>query len=103
MAWAYAIGEFLQLFINVYYSNKYIKFSFSEQLKIMLPLILITAVMGVSVYMIGLYNYDWNPLKLIIMPISGILIYLSLCVFFKIEAFLDFKSLISSKIFNKPK
>jgi O-antigen/teichoic acid export membrane protein len=103
MAWAYAIGEFLQLFINIYYSNKYIKFGFGEQFKIMLPLILTTALMGISVYMIGLYNYDWHPLKLIIMPISGVLIYLSLSTLFKIEAFLDFKSLINSKIFNKSK
>lgn len=101
MAWAFVIGEFLQLFINVYYSNKHIKFSFKEQLQIILPLVLITLVMGICVYLTGLLINLWPLLKLLLMCIVGIVSYLSLAALFKIDAFADFRTLIMSKIRKK--
>jgi O-antigen/teichoic acid export membrane protein len=101
MAWAFVVGEFLQLFINVYYSNKYIKFTIKEQFEIMLPLILITFVMGICVYIVGLYNFPWLLMKLVVMAISGVIIYLGLSIYFKIDAFADFKDLMLKKIYNK--
>lgn len=101
MAWAFVVGEFFQLFINVYYSNKYIKFTIKEQFEIMLPLILITLVMGVCVYIVGLYNFPWLLMKLVVMAITGVIIYLGLSIYFKIDAFTDFKDLMLKKIYNK--
>ncbi len=101
MAWAFVIGEFLQLFVNVYYSNKYIKFSIGEQFKIMSPIILITILMAVSVYIVGLYPYESNLVKVIVMSVLGLLIYGGLSATFKLEAFIEFKELILKKIFKK--
>ena len=101
MAWAYVIAEFLQLFVNVYYSNKYIKFSLKEQLSIMLPLIIITILMGGCVYLLGFFTYDEPLLKLFVMSTAGILIYLILAVIFKIAALKEFKHLVLSRIRNR--
>jgi O-antigen/teichoic acid export membrane protein len=101
MAWAFVITEFLQLFINVYYSNKYIRFTFKEQFKIMLPIILITVAMGVSVYFIGLLDYRWSLLKLLIMSSTGMVIYLILAFLFKTKASTEVMTLIKNKIYNE--
>jgi O-antigen/teichoic acid export membrane protein len=101
MAWAFVITEFLQLFINVYYSNKYIKFTFKEQFKIMLPIILITVAMGLSVYFIGLLDYRWSFLKLLIMSSAGMIIYLILAFLFKTKASNEVMTLIKNKIYNE--
>jgi O-antigen/teichoic acid export membrane protein len=101
MAWAFVITEFLQLFINVYYSNKYIRFTFKEQFKIMLPIILITVAMGVSVYFIGLLDYRWSLLKLLIMSSTGMVIYLILAFLFKTKASTEVMTLIKTKIYNE--
>ncbi len=103
MAWAFVICEFLQLFINVYYSNKYIKFSFAEQFKIMFPLIAITLVMGACVYFIGLYSFYGPIVKLFIMSIAGILIYLALAMILKLDALTEFKDLVLNKMNTKVK
>ncbi|MGV8995256.1 MAG: lipopolysaccharide biosynthesis protein [Flavobacterium sp.] len=98
MAWAYVITEFLQLFVNVYYSNKYIKFNFKEQLAIMLPLIIITFLMGVGVYLIGLFEYYGPLVKLFVMSSAGILLYICLAIIFKVAALTEFKYLMLSRI-----
>ena len=101
MAWAYVVTEFLQLFVNVYYSNKYIKFNIKEQLVIMLPLINITFLMGVAVYLIGLFAYYGPVAKLFIMSSAGILIYIFLAIIFKVAAFTEFKYLMLNRIRKK--
>jgi len=101
MAWAFVITEFLQLFINIYYSNKYIKFNFREQLEIMIPIILITFVMGIGVYFIGLIEYKWILLKLIILPASGLIIFLGISFIFRLKAFLELKTLVKNKLYNE--
>lgn len=103
MAWAFVITEFLQLFINVYYSNKYIEFKFHEQLKIMTPIILITIAMGGIVYLISLLEFKWILLKLLVLSAAGLIIYISLAYLFKIGAFAEFSNLIKSKFYNEKK
>lgn len=101
MAWAFVITEFLQLFINIYYSNKYIKFSIIEQFKIMFPLISLTLLMGICVFIIGIYDFKWPALKLTVMSVSGGVIYFGVSMLFKISAFMDAKQLIMIKMVKK--
>lgn len=103
MAWAFVITEFLQLFINVYYSNKYIKFSFPEQMRIMLPIIMITLIMSIAVYALSWINYPDPFLKMIVMAFSGLTIYLGLAFILKIEAFTEIINLIKNKKLNYAK
>tara|TARA_B100000768_G_scaffold181304_1_gene203743 strand:- start:247 stop:1695 length:1449 start_codon:yes stop_codon:yes gene_type:complete len=97
MAWAFVITEFLQLFINVYYSNKYITFKFKEQLKIIFPIILLTLSMGLFVYLISLYDFQIQILKFIVLSFTGMAYYLLMAYLFKMKALVEIISIIGSK------
>ena len=103
MAWAFVITEFLQLFINVYYSNKYIKFNFKEQLKIIVPILLLALSMGFFVYLISLYNFQIQILKFIVLSSSGMVYYLLMAYLFKMKALDEIMSLIGSKFKSSKK
>ncbi|QAA81304.1 lipopolysaccharide biosynthesis protein [Aequorivita sp. H23M31] len=98
MAWAFVITEFLQLFINVYYSNKYISFTFKEQWTIMFPIILITIIMGMFVYLLGYLDFSHPLVKLTVLSFSGIILYLVLAYLFKLKALGDLKLIIGQKL-----
>lgn len=97
MAWAFVATEFAQLGVNVYYSNKYLSFKFKEQLKVMLPIIAITFIMAVAVYLLSTLNYGSDWLKLIVLSFSGILIYGGMALTFKLEVIDEVKVLFLSK------
>src|SRR5690554_3180695 len=97
MAWALVITEFLQLFINVYYSNKYISFNFHEQWLIIFPIVVITILMGVGVYFLSKLDFNYSLLKLAFLSFSGVMCYLLLAYVFKLKALEDVISLISKK------
>jgi hypothetical protein len=67
----------------------------------MLPIILITVAMGLSVYFIGLLDYRWSFLKLLIMSSAGMIIYLILAFLFKTKASNEVMTLIKNKIYNE--
>lgn len=97
MAWAFVITEFLQLFINVYYSNKYIKFNFKEQFKIIVPILLLALSMGLFVYLISLYNFQIQIVKFIVLSFSGMAYYFLMAYLFKMKALYEIISIIGSK------
>jgi O-antigen/teichoic acid export membrane protein len=98
MAWAFVITEFLQLFINVYYSNKYISFKFHEQCIIMFPIILITFLTGIFVYLLGYFNFVHPLVKLPVLSASGIIFYLLLAYLFRLKVLEDMKLIIGEKL-----
>lgn len=97
MAWAFVITEFLQLFINVYYSNKYISFKFHEQWLIMFPIVVITFFMGIGVYALGYIDFQYSILKLAVLSVSGIGLYLLLAYLFKFKALNDITLVVGEK------
>lgn len=85
-----AIGRVIQgivaTFINAFPNKKILNYSYIEQIKDILPSILLSFVMGIIVYIIGYF-----PLKpffiLLIQIISGIIIYFMLSKIFKLEVY----------------
>jgi hypothetical protein len=55
----------------------------------------------VSVYFIGLLDYRWSLLKLLIMSSTGMVIYLILAFLFKTKASTEVMTLIKNKIYNE--
>lgn len=98
MAWAFVITEFLQLFVNVYYSNKYISFKFREQWQVMYPIILITIITAFFVYILSYLEFAHPVIKLLVLSTSGMSLYLLLSFIFKLEALQDMKSIMGNKI-----
>lgn len=103
IAWALVVVDFLQLFVSVYYSNKYLKFSLVEQLKIMLPTILLNLFTGIVLFSLSQCHIYSYLIKLLAMFTSLLFIYLSVSIVFKIEVSLEIRKLIVEKINSKLK
>lgn len=97
MAWAFVITEFLQVFVNIYYSNKYLSFKLREQTVLLLPIIGVTLLMALAVYLLDFIPIA-NPLiKMIFLSFSGILIYFVTATVFRLEVLKDIKQIVRKK------
>ena len=97
---ASAITVPLGLFVNSYPNKKLLKYGYFEQIKDILPALLLAIVMGIVVYCIKFLIFNlWFLLLLQI--IVGIIIYIGLCILFKIESFTYLVNIIKS--FKKSK
>lgn len=88
LALAYMIGELFTAYIIMVPNKKLINYGPLEQIKDLLPLIIISTIMGAIVYLIQLLNLN-NLITLIIQIPSGVIIYLLLSKIFKLYG-LDF-------------
>ncbi len=86
MAYSLPLSTLLCMIINAYPNKKLLKYSFLEQMKDILPGILLAVFMGVCVYFV-----QWLPLNdwltLLIQVILGALIYIGGSKLFQLEAF----------------
>lgn len=87
MAYSLLISTLASMIINSWPNKKLLNYSFFEQMKDILPSILLAAGMGGVVYFVGLLNIPTLPL-LLIQIICGGVIYVSGSVFLRIEPFL---------------
>ncbi len=87
MIWGQVIFNFIVLFINTYYSGKYIKFGIAKQFSAISKSILTTVIMGFSIYLINhfLLNKLSDIIVLIVISLIGIAFYLSIAYFLKFE------------------
>lgn len=97
MAWAFTITQFLQLIINVYYSNKYISFKFKEQWLVMFPIIIITLVMGIFMYLLRYLDFRNARIEMVVLALSGGGLYIFLAYIFKLKVLDDIKLIIGDK------
>jgi len=83
------VVSFFGYYINAYYTDKLIGYSFSEQLKDIGPTLLIASMMGVCIYPVQ-YLVSSNQLALLIVQVVlGAALYICFCRLFKLHAFMD--------------
>lgn len=95
LIWGQLFASVLAFFINTHYSGKFLKYNAWQQIKDIMPLILLAFVAGVFVWWLdyGLRDYP-DIFRLISGGVVGLLIYLGLSLLFKIESFGEFKKII---------
>lgn len=92
------IFSFIAFYINSFYSGRMINYSMKEQIKDIMPLFILAAVVGGIAW--GLYYFlnhvlgSVDLLQIIVTGIVYVIIYLGVCNFIKISAFVDFRQLI---------
>ena len=89
------IDCFIGLIINSYPNKKLLSYSFAEQIKDIIPSLILSMFMGVIVYCVGLINLPYLWL-LILQIVTGIIAYVSFCLIFKVDNFKYCLSLIKS-------
>jgi len=88
---------FLGFILNIYFSGKFINYKLKEQLLDVLPYFLISLIMGIIVYFIGLANIT-NFIKLSIQIVSGFISYYMLSKIFGLNSFKEFKIIFKQNI-----
>jgi O-antigen/teichoic acid export membrane protein len=92
------ISSFISLFINTSYTNKFLDYSYSEQFKDIIPVILYAVPMALIMFLIQDYLDLIHYVKLLLGVILGILTYLLTTYLFKSSALIVIINLLSTKI-----
>lgn len=92
------LHSLISTFINSYPNRKLLNYSFREQMKDILPAFILSIIMGIVVYAISFIRVN-NIIVLIMQIIIGILFYMSLAYYFKLESFMYIVTTIND-IFN---
>lgn len=101
IACALVLADFLQVFVNVYYSNKYIKFNLIHQLKAMVPSILLASSLAILLLLFRYISIENYFLLLLINVCIGILFYIGLALLFKVKTLKDIFLIIKTKLNKK--
>lgn len=100
MAYSLLISTLTSMIINSWPNKKLLDYSFLEQMKDILPSILLAVGMGVLVYLIGMINLPVLPL-LLIQVICGGVIYVLGSEIIKLEPYMYVKEIVFSFVRRK--
>jgi O-antigen/teichoic acid export membrane protein len=90
-------ADFMQIFINIYFSNKHLKFSLFDQLTTMLPIIILNGfILLIGVLIVENVSFSDVATLLIVPPIL-LIIYLALSHLFSLKAYLELKEMIGHR------
>lgn len=103
IAWSAVFSGVISTFINSYPNKRLIGYTYTEQMKDLMPSFLISAVMGVCVYMIGavinIHIYILLPLQII----CGVIIYAALAKACKVQSMNHLTGLLLALLVKKQK
>ncbi len=94
------ITSTIAFFLNNYYSGKYIGYNAFEQLKDVLPIVIIAAFSGSIIYLIDTYVFKPNLidfLRLLLNFLIGLILFIILSYYLKIQALTEFKNILQKK------
>ena len=87
------VCSIISLYLNTYYSKKLIDYSFFNQIKDLIPVLLVSLLMGFTVYA-SIYFISSNMLKMITALFLGPLSYYILSFLFKFEEVKEINKLL---------
>lgn len=97
---SYMVGEILSTIICAVPNHNLIGYGFMKQFKDLMPLLLASIIMGVSVYSIRFLNFS-DILTLIVQVPTGVVIYIGLSYLFKLPGFLYFANIIKKRALKR--
>jgi teichuronic acid exporter len=93
IAYGGAATTLIGCFINAWPNKKLLNYSYFEQMKDILPSMMLSLVMGAAIYAVLLFNLS-SYLTLMIQAIAGTAIYIALAFLFKLECFIYLKNMM---------
>lgn len=96
IAWSGVFGGIVSSFINALPNKKLLGYGYVEQIKDLLPSVLIASIMGMTVYLVGYLNLHLF-VSLLLQIAVGIIIYPFLAWMFKIKSFVYLVSLLFAR------
>jgi O-antigen/teichoic acid export membrane protein len=89
MIYGMIVTSVISYFLNSYYTGVLIKYPIREQLRDLLPYLMVAVLMGVAVYAVGLLPFPGHYSVLLGQITVGIVIYVWLCWLFRLTAFME--------------
>lgn len=100
LAYSLLISTLSSMIINSWPNKKLLNYSFLEQMKDIMPSILLAMIMGIVVYFIGYINLPTIPL-FVIQVVCGVVIYVAGSAIFKLEPYKYVKDIVVSFVMKK--
>lgn len=86
-AWSAVLSGIISTFINAYPNKRLIGYTYLEQIKGLMPSFLLSAFIGVIVYLVGLLPLNIINVKVILQIITGATVYTALAWQFKVSSY----------------
>lgn len=98
LIWMKVVSSIIAFFINSYYSKSIIGYSTLNQIRDILPVLIITLFMGITTYFIGTFVPDYNFIKILIQISFGTIFFMIISYLFKIEEFFSILDIMKKMI-----
>ncbi len=98
LIWMKVASSIIAFFINSYYSKSIIGYSTLNQIRDILPVLIITLFMGITTYFIGIFVPDYNFIKILIQISFGTIFFMIISYLFKIEEFFSILDIMKKMI-----
>lgn len=92
------VTSFIAYYLNSYYTSKLLDYSITQQMKDVMPLLLISCITGGAAYGLKHFQLSNDYILLIMQIILGALLYIGLCFLIRIPAFLEILGMIKSRL-----
>jgi teichuronic acid exporter len=90
MIYGMIVNSIIGYYLNSYYTGVLISYPLREQVSDLVPYLIVSIVMGIAVYAVGLLPFTHHWSMLLVQIITGIVIYVILCRVFCLKAFMEF-------------
>lgn len=91
------VTSVLSYFVNTHYTGKLLRYPMTQQVRDIMPSLILAAVMGGAISMFHYVPISSNVLLLLVQIVAGILVYLFLCRLCYIPSFMDMIALAKPK------
>lgn len=92
------VGTLISVFINIKFVSKEFGFRLSRYFVIMYPSVLLSLIMGVFLFLIQMMLPDENILQVLVLSMTGLVIYFGIASIFKINDFVFLRQMLIEKI-----
>lgn len=92
----YAVFSIVAYLLNSYFSGKFIHYSLYEQIKDIIPYLLLASIMGIIIFLFQYLIHDHDIFKFMTQICVGLLVYVGSAYLLRLKAFIDYKALIYS-------
>ncbi len=87
MVWGQVVNSYLSLFLNTYYTARFIDYPLTEQGRDILPYLLLSATMAGLVYAVGIPLAAWPVVQLLLQVLVGVGYYLAMSRLLRLSIF----------------
>lgn len=89
MIYGMIVTSIIGYYLNSYYTGVLISYPLREQVTDLVPYLIVSIVMGIAVYAVGLLHFSHHWSMLLVQITTGIVIYVFLCRIFRLKVFME--------------